>query len=249
MLKTRPKGKESKLYFVEPKIIFEDTNFFIIDKPTGLIVNDAESTKAQPTLQAWLSQKEYPLAKSREERSGIVHRLDKETSGIIIIAKTLDSFNSLQKQFKERLVEKTYVALVHGRLEPTKGSIEVPVGRLPWRRDRFGVLPGGRESRTDYEVISHYQKEGEEYSLVEAKPKTGRTHQIRVHFKYLGYPLVADSFYAGRKRARKDRTWCPRLFLHAKEISFSHPESGKRLNFSSDLAPDLKKALGLLQED
>jgi 23S rRNA pseudouridine1911/1915/1917 synthase len=234
---------------VEPKIIFEDNHFLIIDKPAGVIVNDAETTKGKLTLQSWLSSLDYPLAKRKEERGGIVHRLDKETSGILIVAKTLEAFNSLQREFKERLVEKTYIALVHGKVEPEKGTIEVSVGRLPWRRDRFGVLPGGREARTDYEVVSFYKKDGEEYSLVEVKPKTGRTHQIRIHFKYLRYPLVSDSFYAGRKTARKDRTWCPRLFLHAKEIAFSHPESGKRLNFSSDLPLDLKEALSQLQKN
>jgi 23S rRNA pseudouridine1911/1915/1917 synthase len=233
---------------VEPKIIFEDSSFLIIDKPTGYIVNDAETTKGQLTLQSWLSSLDYPLAKSKEERGGIVHRLDKETSGLLIIAKTLESFNSLQKQFKEREVEKTYIALVHGKVEPEKGTIEVSVGRLPWRRDRFGVLPGGRAARTDYEVISFYKKDGEEHSLVEVKPKTGRTHQIRIHFKYLRHALVSDSFYAGRKTAKKDRAWCPRLFLHAKEITFNHPESGKRLKFSSDLPPDLRKVLTSLQK-
>jgi 23S rRNA pseudouridine1911/1915/1917 synthase len=231
---------------VEPKIIFEDKDFLIVDKPAGVIVNDAETTKGKLTLQSWLSTLDYPLAKSKEERGGIVHRLDKETSGILIVAKTREAFNSLQREFKERSVEKIYIALVHGKVEPEKGTIEVSVGRLPWRRDRFGVLPGGREARTDYEVISFYKKDGEEYSLVEVKPKTGRTHQIRIHFKYLRYPLVSDSFYAGRKTARKDRTWCPRLFLHASRIKFKHPTTGKEVTFETSLPADLAGVLDLL---
>jgi len=197
-------------------------------------------------LQTWLSQMDYPLAKSREYRSGIVHRLDKETSGILLVAKTREAFANLQAQFKERKVQKSYIALVHGRPKLGEGKVVAPVGRLPWRRDRFGIVPGGRESTTAYKLMATYKKGESEYSLVEAYPKTGRTHQIRVHFKYLGHPVVADEFYAGRKTARGDRLWCPRLFLHAAEIEFGHPVSGERVSFGSPLPGDLTKALSSL---
>lgn len=233
---------------MEPKIIYEDSSLLVLDKPAGWIVNEASTTKDQPVLQTWLSQKDYPLARSLAERRGIVHRLDKETSGIIIVAKTKSAFEALQRQFKERQVKKTYLALVHGVLDEKVGEIEAPVGRLPWRRDRFGVLPGGREALTSYQVIDYFTRDGEEYSLVEAKPKTGRTHQIRIHLKYLGHPVVADEFYAGRKTARRDRTWCPRLFLHAKTVEFFHLEKKEMVKFSSELPGDLNSALATLEK-
>lgn len=233
---------------MEPKIIYEDESLLVLDKPSGWIVNEAQTTKDQPVLQSWLGKMDYPLAKSGEERSGIVHRLDKETSGILIVGKTKSAFENLQRQFKERKVEKTYTALVHAKVEPKDGEVEVPVGRLPWRKDRFGVVPGGRASKTSYSLLGYYQKENETFSLVEARPKTGRTHQIRIHFKYLGHPLVADEFYAGRKTSRHDRSWCSRLFLHASQIKFIHPSLGKTVQFRSDLPQDLKKALSSLSK-
>lgn len=228
---------------MEPKIIFEDKAILVIDKPSGWIVNEAATTSDHPVLQSWLSKMDYQLAGSREFRSGIVHRLDKETSGILMVAKTKEAFENLQKQFKERKVEKTYTALVHGRVEPKTGEIKAPVGRLPWRRDRFGVLPGGKEAVTKYKVYKYYNN----YSLLELFPKTGRTHQIRIHLKYIGHSIVSDEFYAGRKTARNDRNWCPRLFLHASSISFIHPTSEKRVLFKTGIPNDLSEALHNLQ--
>ena len=228
---------------MEPKIIFEDESILILDKPSGWITNSATTTKNQPVLQGWLSKLDYPLSKDKEFRSGIVHRLDKETSGILVAAKTKEAFENLQSQFKERRVEKIYVALVHGKVEPSEGKIEVPVGRLPLRHDRFGVLPGGREAETGYKVIGYYDTKSEKFTLLKLYPKTGRTHQIRIHLKYIGHPIVSDEFYAGRKTARNDRKWSARLFLHAKRISFFHPTDGKELSFESDLSEDLNGAL------
>jgi len=233
---------------VEPKVIYQDENILVIDKPAGWIVNEAETTKGQKVLQTWLSQKfDYPVAKDRGVRCGIVHRLDKETSGILIVAKTKNVFTEMQRQFKSREVEKSYTSLVHGKVEPKEGVIEVPVGRLPWRRDRFGVLPGGREAKTGYKVIRYYTGEGD-YSLLELYPKTGRTHQIRIHLKYIGHPVVADEFYAGRKTAREDRKWCPRLFLHAASISFFDTKRKKSLRFHSELPEELRGVITALEK-
>jgi 23S rRNA pseudouridine1911/1915/1917 synthase len=168
--------------------------------------------------------------------------LDKETSGLLIVAKTISAFENLQSQFKERKVTKTYIALVHGVVEPKEGEIIASVGRLPWRRERFGVLPGGREAITKYKVISYHSlitDHGSQFTLVELYPKTGRTHQIRIHLKFIGHPIVGDYFYAGRKTARDDREWCPRLFLHASKITFFHPVTGKEVKFESELPKDL----------
>lgn len=229
-----------------PKIIYEDESVLVINKPAGYIVNNAETTKGQPTVQDWLIEnKKSAIVNDMQLRSGIVHRLDKETSGILIIAKTKEAFEKLQSEFKEREVKKTYTALVHGRIEKDKGEIEASVGRLPWRRDRFGVLPGGREASTSYKVLKRLSMESEEFTLLELYPKTGRTHQIRIHLKYINHPIVGDTFYAGRKTARKDRVWCPRLFLHAHKIVFIHPVSGKPVALEAPLAEDLSTALHL----
>lgn len=228
---------------MEPKIIFEDDSLFVIDKPAGWIVNEASTTKNQPVLQTWLRQFDYPLVGDTDSRHGIVHRLDKETSGVMIVAKNKESFNKLQAEFKNREVEKTYIALVHGKLEPSEGNITVPVGRLPWRRDRFGVVAGGRNSETNYKVLQFFPGNNAGHTLVEFYPKTGRTHQIRIHCKYIKHAIVSDEFYAGRKTARNDRKWCPRLFLHAASIKFIHPETGKSVEFKSDLPEDLNLVL------
>lgn len=229
---------------MNPEIIFEDPHLLVLNKPAGYIVNEASTTTTQPVVQTWLKKNfDYPIVKDEEYRSGIVHRLDKETSGILLIAKDKETFTELQKAFKERRVEKTYVALVHGKVPDEEGEINAPVGRLPWRRDRFGVLPGGREAMTKYTVLKRIEKDGQNYTLLELKPKTGRTHQIRIHLKHLGYPIVADDFYAGRKTARNDRRWCPRLFLHAQSISFEHPITKKRVEFEAKLPLELEKLL------
>ena len=232
-----------------PKIIYEDDSFFILDKPAGWIVNNAETTKDQPVIEKWLKKKDYPLSGVNEYRSGIVHRLDKPTSGILIVAKTKRVFKALQAQFKERLVKKTYTALLHGKLVPREGWVNVPLGRLPWNRMRFGVLAGGRESKTKYKVVNFFEGEnGNLYSLVEFYPKTGRTHQIRIHAKYLNHPIVSDDFYAGRKVSRDDKKWCKRLFLHASKISFKHPIEDKAVSFTSDLPNDLRSCVLKLEK-
>lgn len=231
-----------------PKIIFEDDYLLVVNKPSGMITTKAITTANQLTLQEWLETRQYPLSGDFERRSGIVHRLDKETSGLIIVAKHLDVFFKLQALFKNRFVQKTYMALVHGIVEPKQGVIDAQVGRLPWNRERFGVLAGGRDARTQYKVLTVFKKDKEKFSLVLLKPKTGRTHQIRIHFKYLGHPVVGDTFYAGRKTSRNDRTWCPRLFLHASEIEFEHPVTHERVLVKAALPVELKNATSVLKK-
>ncbi len=233
---------------MEPRIIFEDSSFFVVDKPSGWITNEADTTTTQSVLQTWIRTNHQSLITNHPEfRDGIVHRLDKETSGILLVAKTKKAFTKLQEEFKNREVEKTYTALLHGRVE-REGKVDVPIGRLPWRRDRFGVLNGGRESVTLYKVLKFYPGNNAGHSLVEFYPKTGRTHQIRVHAKHIGHAVVADEFYAGRKTARNDRIWCPRLFLHASGIKFIHPESGKEVEFKSKLPPEIQQVLQNLEK-
>lgn len=225
------------------KIIYEDEDLLVVDKPAHLIVNRSETTKDE-TLQD-IVEKQIKLEDDGSDfykRSGIVHRLDKETSGLLIVAKNREAFENLQSQFKERVVKKNYVALVHGILSGT-GEINVPVERLPWNRKRFGVLAGGRPSVTKYKKIGAIKIEREDLTLLEVYPETGRTHQIRVHLKYLGHPIFADYIYGGRKVSRNDRKILDRVFLHAEKISFRHPKSGELLSFESKLPEQLEAVL------
>ncbi len=257
---------------MKPKIIFEDDQLLVLDKPAGMIVNNADTTKDFVTVQDWVEEYlKIPKPKLQipnksqiqnidyEERAkldfvnraGIAHRLDKETSGIILAAKNPEAFLNLQAQFKERKVQKTYIALTHGKIEPGEGEINVAVGRLPWNRKRFGVLSGGRESITKYKVLSIkyyvFGKSREPLSLVELSPKTGRTHQIRVHLQYIKHPIFSDVLYAGRKTSRQNRQLLPRVFLHASKISFFHPRTNELLSFKSPLPEDLSRFLDSLR--
>lgn len=234
---------------MKPKVVLENNNFLFINKPTGWVVNEAKTTGNNPVIQTWIREKfDFPLAKDREYRNGIVHRLDKGTSGVLIVAKTRKAFEFAQKQFKKRKVEKTYLLLAHGKIELKVGTIEAPVGRLPWNRERFGVIPGGRDSLTKYKVVEYLLDDDKKhYTLVEAYPKTGRTHQIRIHLKHIGHPIVSDTFYAGRKTNRTDRLWCPRLFLHALRIKIADIEGGE-LEVEAPLSKDLSYALKKLKK-
>ncbi len=237
-------------------IISEDDYLLVIEKPTGIVVNRAESVVGE-TIQDWSEIKlgiknlEYKTEEEKDfyNRAGIVHRLDKETSGLLLIAKTPQAFFNLQSQFKERKVIKKYTALVHGNIAPPEGVIKATVGRLPWNRERFGILPGGREAVTTYKLLKLLKSPlGEPLSFLEVTPLTGRTHQIRIHLKYIGRPIVSDSFYGGRKTYRRDKMFCPRLFLHAGFIQFRHPFTGKEIEFKSELPLELKEVLNKTEE-
>ena len=240
----RSKARETK---IAPEVVYEDSSFMVLNKPSGWVVPETQSSKA-PSVELWLhTNSNFEILNLKVYRSGIVHRLDKETSGLLVVAKTKDAFHYFQKKFKERKIRKTYLALLHGKVEPEIGEINASVGRLPWNRERFGVLAGGREAKTKYKLKAYYLLQTTYYSLVEFYPQSGRTHQIRVHAKHIGHPIVADIFYAGRKTARRDREWCPRLFLHASKISFEHPESGEEVSFESVMPDDLFQTLSSLQ--
>jgi len=240
---------------MEIPIIFEDSEIVVIDKPSGIVCNRADTVQGE-TLQDWwearykisnlkFSNSQIEDEKYFLERSGLVHRLDRETSGVMVMAKTVPAFVSLLQQFKSRGVQKQYMALTHGYWQAREGEISLPIGRRRDDRKKFGVREDGRESVTKYEVISEYTtwefpKELKVddrgyvgFSLVKFLPKTGRTHQIRVHAKQMGHPIVGDFDYAGRKRNREDRKWCNRVMLQAQRIEFEHPRNGKRIHFAS----------------
>ncbi|MEK7571315.1 MAG: RluA family pseudouridine synthase [Patescibacteria group bacterium] len=241
-------------------VLYEDTDILVVDKPAGITVNRAETTKHETTIQDWAEERlhikyQMPNVKYGEEgwtpeqdfyvRGGIVHRLDKETSGVLILAKNARAFVELQRQFREREVKKVYQAFAHGKINPATGTISVPVGRLPWNGKQFGIVPGGKESKTDYTVDTYYQfsKTKEFFSFVSLFPHSGRTHQIRVHLKYIGHPIFADFLYAGRKTSRNDRKLLARVFLHAAELRIMHPTTKKQIHFVSPLAKELQDLL------
>ena len=243
---------------MEIPIIFEDSEIVVIDKPSGIVCNRSE-TLQEETLQDWWDgrydkslsnfvKSSQTLSEDEKyfyERSGLVHRLDRETSGVMVMAKTVNAFISLLKQFKERGVQKTYMALTHGYWTAREGQINLPIARRRDDRKKMGVREDGRESMTNYEVMTEYTswefpKELKVddrgyvgFTLVSFKPKTGRTHQIRVHAQQMGHPLVGDMDYAGRKRSREDRKWAHRVLLQAQRIEFEHPRNGKRIHFES----------------
>lgn len=259
-------------------ILFEDSELLVINKPAGITVNRSDTTKGD-TVQDWAEkylkirstklesrnnpeiqnandQKDFEFRNSDFEflsRGGIVHRLDKETSGVLVLAKTPEAFAAVQQQFKDRVVEKTYQALTHGIVTPAIGEIKAPVGRLPWNRTQFGIVAGGRDSVTFYKRLAVYELPGkgserEKGSLLELSPQTGRTHQIRVHLKYIGHPIFADFLYAGRKTARNDRKLLERVFLHAQSLSFLHPGTGERMFFNAPFPDELASVLSGLKK-
>ncbi len=250
------------------KIIYEDDTLLVLDKPAGLVVDKSE-TQQENTLQNWLEDR-WGVGGRGLERAGIVHRLDKDTSGLILIAKTPDSLENLQLQFAQRETKKEYLALVHGSFTEDR-VVEGSIGRNPRNRENFIVLEEGKEAVTEFksvelrvmseelrtEIFNDYNKiqmkklermSYGDFTLVRCFPKTGRTHQIRVHLKYIGFPIVADQKYAGRKIFRLDHRWCPRQFLHAAKLSFKHPTGGEVMSFESELPGDLKASLELLSK-
>lgn len=206
-------------------ILYEDANILAIDKPSGLVVHSDGKTQ-EKNLTDWFV-KNYPKSKNVGEkmgdimRPGIVHRLDKETSGVLLLAKNQKAYEWLKEQFANHEIKKTYTALVYGWLKKGEGLIDKPIGRSPsdFRRRLAGRGARGemREAITEFKKIKNLEIEGQKYTLVEVYPKTGRTHQIRVHMKYLSYPVVCDKLYASKNL-------CPQIFgrlmLHAKSIEF-----------------------------
>lgn len=277
------------------EILYEDHDLLLINKPAGVVVNRAETT-AETTVQEWMEERlkkesieladwkslvpadfntEYGTPEVIfKERGGIVHRLDKDTSGALLLAKNPGALVNVLAQFKKRQTHKTYTCLVHGKFKFAKGTISAPLGRASLDRKKFAVVAEGRLAETEYQVeeffphldvdaiIQRHKKEkGDEafknfkkkarvyqgFSLVTCWPKTGRTHQIRVHLKHIGHPLVGDLTYLGHKRAKLDPIWCSRQFLHASSLGFTHPRNQDKLTIEAPLAEDLKQVMSFLQ--
>ena len=215
------------------RVVYQDAHLLVVDKPAGLTVHPAPGHPSGTLVNALLALCSDLSGIGGELRPGIVHRLDKDTSGLMVVAKSDASHRELSRQWKERSVRKGYLALVSGRLAPAEGVVDAPVGRDPRNRKRMAVAPGGRAARTRYRTLRPVGVD----TLVELLPETGRTHQIRVHMAALGHPLVGDSLY-GRRDPRLSRQ-----FLHAHLLAFNHPATGQRMEFTSPLPEELARLL------
>jgi len=220
------------------KIVHEDASLIVIDKPAGLVVHPGAGQPDRTLLNALLA---HSPALAGVPRAGIVHRLDKDTSGLLVVAKTLVAQTSLVKQLADRSMRRVYLAIVQGD-PPASGVIDAPVGRDPRARTRMAVSHRGKPSRTSYRVLERFGHA----ALVECRLETGRTHQIRVHFQHIRHPLVGDTVYRRGTRHGMD---FPRQALHATELSLKHPQSGKVMTWQAPLPADMKRLLKKLQDD
>jgi len=227
------------------RVVYEDADLLVVDKPAGLAVHPAPGHPSHTLVNAVLARCPELSRAGGEGRPGIVHRLDKDTSGLIIVAKNDAAHLALARQLKEREVEKTYLALVEGRLSPAEGVIDAPLGRHPRHRKKMAVVAGGRAARTRYRVL----REIDGRSLVEVRPETGRTHQVRVHFASIGHPVAGDALYGRRATpgSPAGRAGLRRQFLHAQRLAFRHPRTGERLELEAPLPQDLAQALAELE--
>jgi 23S rRNA pseudouridine1911/1915/1917 synthase len=219
-------------------IVFEDRDLIVIDKPAGLVVHPGAGNPDRTLLNGLLA---HEPALRQVPRAGIVHRLDKDTSGLLVVAKNLSAQAHLAAQLAERSVKRAYLALVHGE-PPPHGVIDAPIGRDTRARTRMAVQGRGRPARTSYKVIERFDK----ITLLECRLETGRTHQIRVHLQHIRHPIVGDPVY--RRGARAGVTF-PRQALHAAVLELFHPRSGKRMRWSAALPADMKRLLASLRLD
>jgi 23S rRNA pseudouridine1911/1915/1917 synthase len=216
---------------------YDDERVLVVSKPPGLVTHPARG-HASGTLVNALLGLGVPLAGATSIRPGIVHRLDKDTSGLLLVAKDDNAQAYLVAALKERRIERRYVALVRGRPAADSGTIEAPIGRHPVKRRQFAVVPGGRPSVTHYAV----RDAGERLSLLDLKLETGRTHQIRVHLAHLGHPVLGDRVYGGLSELSRE-LGLTRPFLHACSLRFPHPDDGREVAVTDDLPGDLEAAL------
>jgi 23S rRNA pseudouridine1911/1915/1917 synthase len=219
-------------------IIYENDDIIVLNKPAGLTVHPAPGHTSHTLVNALLAHCPELAAFGDSPRPGIVHRLDKDTSGLMLIAKTIAAQQNLISQFKSHSVLKGYLVLVKGRLTPEKGSIEAPIGRHPGNRKRMAIVASGREAKTSYKVKEYLNS----YTLLEVTIQTGRTHQIRVHLAAIGYPVIGDSTYGVRS------VYLKRQFVHAFKLGFHLPSNGEYREFTCDLPSDLQQALADIKQ-
>jgi 23S rRNA pseudouridine1911/1915/1917 synthase len=224
-------------------VVYEDDDLAVIDKPAGLVVHPGAGNESGTLVNAILARwPEIGEMTYEPKRRGIVHRLDKDTSGLILVAKNARALNRLMRQFRERSVEKTYLALLERAPRTPTGRIDVPIMRDPNDRTRMAARRGGRPAISEFHIIERFQ--AAEPVLVEVRLLTGRTHQIRVHMAFIEAPIVGDTTYGHRRQKLGLR----RQFLHAARLCFDQPTTGERLCFESALPPELEAALAKLRE-
>jgi len=233
---------------IELDIIYEDDHLVVVNKPPGMVVHPAPGNPRGTLVNALLNRYGKLSNGTALERPGIIHRLDKGTSGLIVAARDETTHRHLARQFKDREVRKKYLALARGGFREEDGAISAPVGRHFRERKRMAVtLSGGREAETKYRVLERF----EGFTLLEVSPKTGRTHQVRVHLAHVGHPIVGDEVYGGKtpseKRFRNKIKELGRPALHAWRLGFTHPESGERMEFIAPLPGDMEKLIEALR--
>lgn len=226
-----PVSAEIEAQDIPLEVLFEDGDFIVINKPAGLVVHPAAGNRDGTLVNALLHHCRELSGVGGVERPGIVHRLDKDTTGCLVAAKNDMAHRSLVRQFSGRSVSKIYLALVSGRLGRQSGEVNAPIGRHPVHRKKMAVVERGRPAQTGWRVL----RELPSGSLVECTLHTGRTHQIRVHLKHLGHPLLGDEVYGKRGNF-------PRQMLHAWKLAFAHPRTGELLSFQSPIPPDFVQA-------
>ena len=238
-------------------ILYEDDGFVVVNKPAGMVVHPARGNWTG-TLTSALAFRFQSLSDvGGPSRPGIVHRLDRDTSGVIVVAKTNAVHMHLAEQFQERTVEKEYFAITSGRVDRDRDVIDAPIGRHPYQRDKMAIREGhttSKQASTFYEVISRHGR----FCQVRVRPKTGRTHQIRVHLNHIGCPILCDRLYAGHaeisesmidpKTQYPDRIILERQALHAKRLSLTNPQSGKEMTFEAPLPADIQSVVELLNQ-
>jgi 23S rRNA pseudouridine1911/1915/1917 synthase len=223
------------------QIVYEDEDLLVLIKPPGMVVHPAPGHASGTLVNALLAHRpDIVRADLDPARPGIVHRLDRDTSGLLVVAANREVQSKLQKLFKSRQVDKVYLALLYGDLSPDQAAIEAPIGRDPVQRKRMAVVAeGGRYARTEYRVRERLPGA----TLVEAHLLTGRTHQLRVHFASIGHPVVGDVTYGHRRQAID----APRQLLHAWRLSFAHPTTGEQLTFTADMPQDMADVIQRLR--
>lgn len=252
---TEPPARDSTL-IPEPMdldVLYEDDHLLVLNKPAGLVVHPGAGVRTGTLVHALLARGQKWSTIGGEVRPGIVHRLDRNTSGVMVVARTDAAHRGLADQFRDRLVEKQYTALVFGRPEPRRGLIDAPIGRHRVHRARMAVRDQGRPAQTRYRI----EEEMGEMSLVLASPLTGRTHQIRVHLASLGHPIAGDHLYGWLECDRRLRSpgirealeSFGRLALHATRLCLEHPRSGAKLDFSAPFPPDYETLLATLRRE
>ncbi|WP_239254424.1 RluA family pseudouridine synthase [Listeria ilorinensis] len=222
------------------EICYEDADVLVVNKPAGMVVHPSAGHPTGTLVNALLYHCKDLSGINGVIRPGIVHRIDKDTSGLLMVAKNDAAHESLAQQLKDKTSDRVYLTLVHGVIHHQKGTIEAPIGRSKDDRQKMAVVPDGKEARTHFQVVERFPA----FTLVECQLDTGRTHQIRVHMKYIDHPLAGDPKYGPKNTIQGSGQ-----FLHAAELGFTHPRTGERLHFESPLPADFEAALAELRQE